>query len=257
MPCTWKGYGEPIPLLLINTGEKKKTREDFFGEKREASYRNKKKKRKRKQTWGGKNRDYGLCTGKKKNRPHPLGTTAVFSSPPLPVAPRATASRTKERESGRLALAREEREKEQNIRGKKTNNREKNSNLSLRPLSLRRREPLAATPFFFLAVTSCTTRDHRREGRILLTEWTKNRGRRSSKREIKKNHRLPPQPSTGTTTPLRPAPQATSAVRSVSFSCFFSGRSPLAQNEWAESGLVKKNQKYFKKICDFPAYFFY
>jgi hypothetical protein len=120
MPCTWKGYGEPLPLLPINTGEKKKTREDFFGEKREASYRNKKKKkRKRKQTWGGKNRDYGLCTGKKKNRPHPLGTTAVSSSPPPPVAPRATASRTKKRESGRLALAREEREKEQNIRGKK------------------------------------------------------------------------------------------------------------------------------------------
>jgi hypothetical protein len=45
MPCTWKGYGEPLPLLPINTGEKKKTREDFFGEKREASYRNKKKKR--------------------------------------------------------------------------------------------------------------------------------------------------------------------------------------------------------------------
>jgi hypothetical protein len=60
---------------------------------------------------GIENRDCGLCTEKKKNCPHPLGTTVVSSSPPPPAAPGATASRIRERENGRLELAREEREK--------------------------------------------------------------------------------------------------------------------------------------------------
>jgi hypothetical protein len=112
MPCTWIGYGEPLPRLPINTREKKKRRKDFFWRKEGSKLEKQKKKRKQKQTWGGKNKDYSLCTKKTKNRPHPLGTTAVFSSPPPPAAPGATANRTRERESGRLVLAREEREKE-------------------------------------------------------------------------------------------------------------------------------------------------
>jgi len=59
MPCTWTRYGEPPPQMPINTGGKTKNREEggrflgkkkdkkrdeeFFGEKREASYKKKTK----------------------------------------------------------------------------------------------------------------------------------------------------------------------------------------------------------------------
>jgi len=76
---------------------------------------------------------------------------------------------------------REKKGKKNRIQGtEKTDNRgdEENSNLSLRPLSLRCLEPSAAAPFFLLVFTSYTPRDHHKEGRILLTQRMKNRGRK-------------------------------------------------------------------------------
>jgi hypothetical protein len=34
MPCTWTGYGEPLPRLLINTGERKENWGGIFLRKR-------------------------------------------------------------------------------------------------------------------------------------------------------------------------------------------------------------------------------
>jgi len=76
-------------------------------------------------------------------------------------------------------------EKEQNTGDGKIDNRgeKESSNLSLQPLSLCCLEPPAAAPFFLLVFTSCTARDHHKEGRILLTERMKNRGRKSREAE--------------------------------------------------------------------------
>jgi len=133
MPCTWTRYGEPLPRLPINTGERTEPeggtifweREEHQGgqnfgggkvlkrekrrtfENREERNRTEKKieregelrersertetgrgrfiwdteERKRKQTWGGKNRDCGLCTEEKKDRSSPPGHHRCASSP--------------------------------------------------------------------------------------------------------------------------------------------------------------------------------
>jgi hypothetical protein len=61
MSCTWTGYGEPLPRLPINTGERtenrewgedKKREEKFFGEQREASCRNGEEKGRKKKEQG-------------------------------------------------------------------------------------------------------------------------------------------------------------------------------------------------------------
>jgi len=78
-----------------------------------------------------------------------------------------------------------------------------------------------------------------------------------SRGEKKKNHRLPSQPSIVTIAPPRLALRATNAAQSVSFSYFFSGRSPLFTGLFLSGPVQKKIKNILRKICDFPAYFFY
>jgi hypothetical protein len=75
MPCTWTGYGEPLPRLPINTrertknrewGEDKKREEKFFGEQREASCRNGEEKGRKKERAG---EDGQAAETKKKGKP--------------------------------------------------------------------------------------------------------------------------------------------------------------------------------------------
>jgi hypothetical protein len=135
MPCTWIGYGERLPRLPINTREKKKRRKNYFWRKEGSKLEKQKKKRKQKQMSGGKNKDYSLCTKKKKNRPHPLGTTVVFPSPPPP-AHREQPPTEPGKERVEDWCWQEKKGKKNRIQGmKKIDNREKNNNLSLRPLS--------------------------------------------------------------------------------------------------------------------------
>ncbi|KAJ6866022.1 hypothetical protein NC652_037523 [Populus alba x Populus x berolinensis] len=69
--------------LFISRAKASKPKPEKDQQKNTKDRQRKKNKRREK---GIENRDCGLCTEKKKNRPHPLGTTAVSSSPSPPTA---------------------------------------------------------------------------------------------------------------------------------------------------------------------------
>jgi len=153
-------------------------------------------------------------------------------------------------------------------RGWKKQIKERRTITSLSDLSLRRLEPLAAAPFFFLAVTSGTARDHRRQGRILLIEWMKNRGRRNTKVEERRrrttvcHHSRPPRQQRHRDQHREPSmlpgqfPSLTSSPVALHCSAWTVESAPLFTGSFLSGPVQKKNQKYFKKNLWFTRVFF-
>jgi len=245
MPCTWIGYGEPFPRLPINTREKKKRRKDFFWRK-EGSKLEKKKKRESKNRRGEGKTKTTVSTQRRRR------IVLTSWAPPLffPIHHQQQHREQPPTELGKERVEdwcmREKKGKKNRIQGmKKTDNSEKNNNLSLRPLS----SPSGTTGRRAILLLGrhqrhCLRPPQRGKNIVDRTNEKQRKKKHQSRGEKKKNHRLPSQPSIATTATSRPAPRATNAARSVSFSYFFSGRSPLFTGPFL-SGPVQKKSKIF------------